>query len=318
MRKAIVQVLIVIFFANAACGQSAEELYGQAVLLYDKAEFASISQLMDKAIKLDSTHSKYYLLKAEALDKEGNLQEAFDTYTATIAKFPRESYAYNQRGLLLLRIREHEYALNDFTTALEFEKLDSLQLTLFLNRGTVKLGIRDFEGAYDDFMAAFRIDSLNLGILNNLAAVCDEVGRGDETIPYLKKVLAIDSTFIGGYANIGYKYQEMGDHKTAIEYYNKVLSLDPEEPLGYSNRAFNRYKLGELPGALSDINRSIELYPANSYAYRVRALIYLAQKEKAKACADLEEALRQGFTKTYGDEVEKLKAENCAERLNKL
>jgi tetratricopeptide (TPR) repeat protein len=318
MRKTILPILILLFSAVAASGQSAGELYEQAVELYDKAEFARAIQAIDKAIKLDSTTSKYYLLKAEALVKEENWQEAFDTYSLTIEKFPKESYAYNQRGLLLFQIQEHEYALKDFNTALEFEKLDSLQLTLFLNRGTVKLGIRDFEGAYEDFMAAYRIDSLDVGTLNNLAAVCDEVGRGDETIPYLKKVLAIDSTFIGGYANIGYKYQEMGDHKTAIEYYDKVLSMDPEEPLGYSNRAFNRYKLGELPGALSDINRSIELYPANSYAYRVRALIYLAQKEKAKACADLEEALRQGFTKTYGDEVEKLKAENCAERLNKL
>jgi tetratricopeptide (TPR) repeat protein len=318
MGKTFLPLFILIFSASVAFGQSAEELYKQAGELYDKAEFARAIQIIDKAIMLDSTTSKYYLLKADALEKEDNLKEAYFTYSLAIAKFPKESYAYNQRGLLLLRIREYEHALNDYNTALEFEKLDTLQSMLFLNRGTVKRRVRDFEGAYDDFMAVLRIDSLHIGALNNIAAVCDEVGRGDETIPYLKKVLAIDSTFIGGYANIGYKYQEMGDHKTAIEYYDKVLSMDPEEPLGYSNRAFNRYKLGELPGALSDINRSIELYPANSYAYRVRALIYLAQKEKAKACADLEEALRQGFTKTYGDEVEKLKAENCAERLNKL
>lgn len=318
MRITILPTLILLFSVVAASGQSASELYEQAVALYDKAEFARVSQLMDKAIKLDSGTSKYYLLKADALVQEENLQEAFDTYSLTIEKFPKESYAYNQRGLLLLRIREHEYALSDFNTALAFEKVDSLQLTLLINRGTVKLGIRDFEGAYDDFMAALRIDSLEVGVLNNLAAVCDEVGRGDETIPYLQKILAIDSTFIGAYANIGYKYQEMGDHKTAIEYYNKVLALDPEEPLGYSNRAYNRYKLGDHAGALSDINRSIDLYPGNSYAYRVRALIYLAQKDKAKACTDLEEALRQGFTKSYGDEVEKLKKENCAAHLNSL
>ena len=318
MRKTILPLFILLFSATAAFCQSAEELYKQAGELYDKAEFARAIQAIDKAIKLDSTTSKYYLLKADALEKEENWQEAFDTYSLAIEKFPKEPYAYNQRGLLLFRIQEHEYALKDFNTALEFEKLDSFRSSLFLNRGTVKLGIRDFEGAYDDFMAAYRIDSLDVGTLNNLAAVCDEVGRGDETIPYLQKVLAIDSTFIGAYANIGYKYQEMGDHETAIRYYDKVLSMDPKEPLGYSNRAFNRYKLGEHKGALSDINRSIELYPGNSYAYRVRALIYLAQNEKDKACADLDEALLQGFTKTYGDEVEKLKAENCAGRLNKL
>ena len=103
----------------------------------------------------------------------------------------------------------------------------------------------------------------------------------------------------------------MGDYQTAIQFFNKVLELDPNEPLGYSNRAYNRYKLGQLDSSLTDINLSLRLYPGNSYAYRTRSLIYLSLKDNAKACADMEEALRLGFTKMYGDEVERLKKEHC-------
>ena len=62
---------------------------------------------------------------------------------------------------------------------------------------------------------------------------------------------------------------------------------------------------------MDDINRSLKLYPQNSYALRNRALVYLAMNNKIKACEDLHESLKQGFTLMYGDEVENLAKENC-------
>jgi hypothetical protein len=37
-------------------------------------------------------------------------------------------------------------------------------------------------------------------------------------------------------------------------------------------------------------------------------------KENAKACDDLQEALDQGFTQIYGEEVNDLIRENCKDR----
>ncbi|GAA3919536.1 hypothetical protein GO495_21520 [Chitinophaga oryziterrae] len=42
-----------------------------------------------------------------------------------------------------------------------------------------------------------------------------------------------------------------------------------------------------------------------------RALVYIAMKEKDKACEDLKQAMKQGFTEMYGDEVKKLIFEKC-------
>lgn len=312
MKKTIWLFLSMFFYQAIVFGQTAEKLYEQASDFYDKEEFAKAFTLVNEALKKSPGNSKYLLLKGNIYSMTSQYQEAYDTYTAGIQRDSSNAYLYNQRGLLLQRVRQPENAIIDYSAALKLRNSDTMKVSLFLNRGASKIDIRDFQGAYDDFMEALKLDSLNIGTLNNLAAVCDEVGKGELTLMYLNKILKIDSTFIGAYGNIGFKYQEMGDYKTAIRYFNKVLEMAPDEPLGYSNRAFNKYKLGELESALSDINKAISLYPANSYAYWTRALIFLAMNEKVMACRDIEEALRKGYTKMYGDAVELLKKQNCS------
>ncbi len=51
----------------------------------------------------------------------------FDTYSLAIKTDPKDSYAYNQRGILLMRIQESEYSIRDFSTALSYERNDSLK-----------------------------------------------------------------------------------------------------------------------------------------------------------------------------------------------
>jgi tetratricopeptide (TPR) repeat protein len=300
-----------VFLVRPANCQTKEEYYQRASQFYDQSDYSKALDHINKALSIDPINSKYLLLKGNSLEKSNRFQEAFDAYTLAIKSHPNDAVAYNQRGLLLMKIQETENSIKDFSSALEFETADSMKLPLFLNRGAAKINIRDFQGAYNDFISALKFDTLNIGTLNNLASVCDEIGKGDQTLSYLYKVIQIDSTFIGAYGNIGFKYQEMGDYKRAIKFFNKVLELDKNEPLAYSNRGFNYYKLGEFNLALSDINLSLKLYSSNSYAYRIRALVYLSLKENQKACEDVEEALRLGYTKMYGDEVEQLKKEYC-------
>lgn len=307
---------IFFFFLTITCctlafGQTAEEYYKKASDLYDKQDYTNSIANIDKALGFYPGNSKYLLLKGNAYEKLEKFQEAYDVFTQSINANSLDGFAYNQRGLLLSKVRQNDEAILDFTTALGFETNDTVRLSLYLNRGVAKINTRNFQGAYDDLMESLKIDSLDIGTLNNLASVCDEVGKGDQTLKYLYKIIAIDSTFIGAYGNIGFKYQEMGDYRMAIKFFNKVLEMDVNEPLGFSNRAFNLYKLGEYKAALSDVNKSIKLYPANSYAFRIRALVYLALKEKEKACADLNEAIRLGFTTMFGDEAERLKKEHC-------
>lgn len=311
MKYTLFFILILLGNSFKANCQSAEELYDKASVLFDQKEYIKAIPLIENAVLKDSTNSKYLLLLGNAFYEDSQYKNAFNVFTKGINLHPYDPYFYNQRGLLLKQLGETEYAIGDFDKALTLNLPDSVRLTILVNRGASKIDIRNFHGAFDDFTEALKYDSLNIGTLNNLAAVCDEVGKGNMTLMYLYKIIEIDSTFEPAYGNIGFKHQEMGDYRTAIIYFNKVLSLKPNDPLGYSNRAYNYYKLNKYDLALSDINYSLSLYPTNSYALKTRALIYFSMKDNVKGCKDLEEALYLGYSKMYGDSVEKLIQEYC-------
>ena len=307
--------LLVIFFLGISLftsAQSAESFFKNAKASSEKEDYRSALTQIDKALKLDSSKVIYLNQKALILLGLKMYQESYDVYTKSLEVDPSYLGSYNDRGLLLYTIQQFDAAILDFSAGLEIAKTDSSKHLLLLNRAAAKIYKRNFMDAYDDLMTIYRKDSSDIGMLTNLASICDEIGKGNETLMYLERVIKIDPTNFPAYGNIGFKYQEMGDYKTAIKYFDKVLELQPNEPLGFSNRSFAKLKSGDIKGAYTDIEKSLSIYPNNSYAYRMRALIYIQDKKTELACKDLDKALELGFAGMYGEEVEQLKAKHCA------
>ncbi|WP_196886410.1 tetratricopeptide repeat protein [Aureivirga sp. CE67] len=218
---------------------------------------------------------------------------------------------YESRGVIYDALTLFDKALEDFDTALNLTENIKYKSILYSNRGATKYKIRDFQGSYKDVKKAIELDKNNLDALNNLASVCDEVGKPEETIVYLKKILEIQPKYTAAYVNLGFKYQTMGKHKEAINYFNQAISLDPNEPFAYSNRSFSKLQTKDLDGAMQDILKSLTIYDANSYAYKIRALILIEQKKYETACDDLNTASKLGYTNQYGSEVDELKEKYC-------
>ncbi len=238
-------------------------------------------------------------------------EKAIITLSVAITDMPDSVNLYDMRGALLETFRLYEEAIKDFTSGIEKTDDPALKSHLLANRGGTKCRIRDFAGGYEDLVKAIEYDSTNVDALSNLAAVCDEVGRADETLIYLDKIVVIDPDYVPAYVNLGYKYQLMGEHQKAIEYFDKAIALAPDEALGYSNRSYSKLKLDDVKGAMKDINESIKLYPSNSYAYKIRALIFLEKNKLDDACKDLSLAIEYEYTEQYGPEVNELIEKHC-------
>ena len=305
-------LFLLLFTSVTAFTQTADKYYEESLQKIENKDYQGSLTAIKKAISLDSNNSDYYNALFITLYNLKRYDDAYQVLNKGVSKFPKDAIMYNNRGNFYLQAGEFEESISDFTKAMRFAKNDTAKHIAINNRAAAKMAKRDFEGAYEDLMTVYNYDSTDLGVLTNLGAVCDEVGRGDETLKYLLKAVQIDPKFAGAYANIGFKYQHLGDHKKAIEYYNKVIELDPDEALGYSNRSFSKLKLGDMKGAEEDIAKSLKLYPENSYAYRIRALIYIEKKDHKMACKDLQIALDRGFTVTYGDEVINLMKKYCS------
>ncbi len=310
MKKYLI-IAFSIVLSLSSRSQTAAQLVQQSFEHIDNKKYDSALILLNKAWGMDSTLYDLYIAKGAAYGGLKNWDNSYEEFTKAITKFPDSAYAYHMRAMLFSKLTYNDAAIADNTKALELADEDTFRLILFSNRGIAYMQKREFQKAYEDYSRAYLIDTSNTATLNNIATVLDELGRIDEAIASLKKIILIDSTFLGSYVNLGFQYTKLGKYKEAIEYFDKALTFEKDEPLSLNNRGLAKYYLKDYKGAEDDINKSISIYPENSYAYKNRALVYIALSNKEKACKDIKEALDKGFTEMYGPEVLEMKKANC-------
>ncbi len=304
--------VIASFFATVTClSQDAETYMLQAEQKSLEKKYKDAINLSSKAIKLYPGNPDYYLARSNYYISANDIQLGFEDLNTAIKVAPKNADGYIRRAFFYFQIGEPEKSTLDYTVALEYITSDSIKSYILMNRASAKRQRRDFEGAIADCEEALKIDSMNVGAVNNMAMSLDEVGRDDETLFYLKKAIRIDSTQAYLHMNVGFWLSCHQRYQEALGYFNKSLSIDSEQAITYNNRGYAKLMLNDFNGALEDINRSIKMLPGNSYAYRNRGLVYFYQKKNTKACEEWNIALRYNFTKEYGTEVEELLKKNC-------
>jgi tetratricopeptide (TPR) repeat protein len=307
--KYLFSLVTALFLTITSFGQKATQEYAEQ--LADKGNFKQALEVINEVIATNSPRASYYHYKTSYLLNLENYGEAIKTLVTAIKIMPDSSSLYDTRGTLLEAAGLYNEAVQDYTIGYEKAQKNTSKSHLLTNRGGTKAKLRNFEGAYSDLIQALKLDSANIDALNNLATVCDEVNRPNETMGYLQKIISINPKYVPAYVNIGFKYQKEEQHEKAIEYFNKAIALDPDEPFSFSNRSFSKLKIKDLDGAMKDIDYSISLRSSNSWAYKVRALINIEMKEGKKACEDLMKAIELGYSDQYGSEVQDLIYKNC-------
>lgn len=301
-----------LIFSNATVfGQTEDEALEEIVAYGNAGKYKKALKLCDELIAKNPKSILAYQNKCTIYKNLGDYSQAFDALNQGLTANPNSAELYHERGIFYQNAAKTDAAIRDYNLGIKFAENDTLRNSIMISKATAYSDLRNFKEAYTIDMECFAFDSMNLVLLNNLAIICDEIGKSDLTIYYLTKVVEADSLFTPGYVNIGFYYQGKGEYEKSIPYFDKALLLDPNEALSYSNRSYSKLKIGDLEGALKDVNRSLELYSTNSYAYRNRALIYLEMGQKTKACEDLQRAIDLGFTTQYGNEVRDLIGRNC-------
>lgn len=292
-----------------------EEEHQQLEEVFKLADQGKINKAIKECDKLAKRYPEYiysYINKSILLVKQEKFKEALLALDDGLAANKKSAILYQERGVLYQSYGLLEEAERDFNLGIQFSAdNDTLKNAIMISKATVKSDFRNFEAAYEILQECYAFDSTNLATLNNLATVCDEIGKIDLSFKYLHKVIEIDSLFIGSYVNLGFMYQKQEQYAESIPYFDQALAIVPDEPFSLSNRSYSKLMLGDLDGALKDVNRSLELYPGNAYAFRNRALIYIEMGKINKACEDVELALKWNFTQLYGREVLDLQIRHC-------
>lgn len=304
-------IILFTFLSFSSFSQTKTDPLQKARELKDSGQFNDALREVKQLLIQAPNNADYYDFKADLYFKAGYVDEAKADYDKAVSLAPKEAVYYHHRSNFFMDIQQPDLALLDNNRAMQLATKDTLKYVLILNRGECYRMKRQFQDAYNDFKTALSFDSTSLAALNDIANASDELGRTEEAVGYLQKVIRLYPNEIGGYVNLAFQYSHHGEYQKALELNNKALQINPNDPFTYNNRGYVKYKLNALKGAMEDVNHSLKLYPANSYAYKNRALIFIAMKQLNYACDDLKKALSLGFIEMYGDEVQKLLEMHC-------
>jgi tetratricopeptide (TPR) repeat protein len=199
--------------------------YGRLLENHLKEPDAAI-QLLDYAVEKNIADAEVHAILGYIYHQKGVFEKADHHYSKNIELFP-SSNGYFNRGSLRAYHEDHELALNDLSTAIE-------------------------------------MDSLNSGALTNRALlVYDAMERYDEAIADLESALKIDSMagapIAFGYNNLGYFYYKSGDHQKGIRSIERSLELKPFNSYAFRNLALIYTDLEEYDKACQHAERAIEL-----------------------------------------------------------
>ena len=224
-----------------------------------------------------------YIRRGDRASDEGRKEEAIAEYTEAIRKDPRNSAAYNNRGIVYDDLGQHEKALEDYNKALELDPSDAI---VYNNRGVAYENLDQREKALENYDKAVELDPDYATAYNNRGIVYGILGQYEKALENHNKAIELNPNYATAYNNRGTVYKDLGQYEKALENHNKAIELDPNDAFAYNNRGVVYNKLNQYEKAIEDFTKAIQLDPKYKKAYLNRAKVYRAVGEEALAAAD--------------------------------
>ena len=253
----------------------------------------------------------------------GQIDGAIEAYSLAVELNPRDTDAYNNRGVAYNSKGEYGFAIKDFNQAIQLNPGDAAAYnnrgTVYVDKDEVELAIKDFNhairrnpnedkpynnrgiayhklGEYDlaikDFNAAIelRADDAN-AYYNRGNAYCDR-GNYDRAIKDFNTAIKHEPDFAMAYNNRGMVYSNKHDIKRAIKDFTKAIDRNSDSFIAYNNRG-NAYRdKGEVDQAIKDFNTAIQLNPGLAEPYNNRGAVYYDKGNYGRAIKDFNMAIK--------------------------
>ncbi|MBP5384309.1 MAG: tetratricopeptide repeat protein [Lachnospiraceae bacterium] len=273
------------FDAALAGGEDAQQAYrGQGIALLGLARYEEAGAALENALlcsdgrvgKIEYDIS-YYLAVAQV--KSGNLQEAYETYTAILAMNEKDAKAYYLRGKVSLSMGDLGAALTDFDQSIVLSPTDYdgyIRICKDLtNAGYASDGLAYIQRAMN---TDYKKSEYQMGVFHYYAGeyedarTCFENSRGKKDTKDLILYL-------------GRTYEALGDLNYATALYTEYLAEHPEETELYVQMGLAKMDLKDYEGALAAFEAGIATgdveYMQSLKFDRIVAYEYLLDFKKA-------------------------------------
>ncbi|MDP8212351.1 MAG: tetratricopeptide repeat protein [Candidatus Zapsychrus exili] len=244
-----------------------------------------------KAISLEPDRWLLYINRGVSLENLGKYSEAMKDYEVAL-KNGNDSFAYNSRAHLYMRMRVWSKAIKDYTKAIE---INPNNLQGFINRAIAYVQLKKYDEAIEGFSEAIRLDPYYVEAYNNRADTYSKKGDINSAINDFNKAISINPNNLRIRYNRGLTLVEAKKYKDAINDFTHILNIVPDYIKGYTSRGVAYFSLGDIQNALKDFDKVLELDDKRGGGYFNRGVLYLKVGERQKALEDFTKARKLGF-----------------------
>jgi len=141
------------------------------------------------ALLVSAQSAKARLANGKRLFDKENYDAAIQEFTEAIRLDPKDTWAYNGRGLAYLEKGNYTRAIADCTEAI---KLDPKNVDAYYNRGNAYADKRDYDSAITDFTDVIKLDPKDTWAYNDRGLAYANKGDYDRAIVDFNEALRID------------------------------------------------------------------------------------------------------------------------------
>jgi tetratricopeptide (TPR) repeat protein len=210
-----------------------------------------------------------------------------------VAHNPNFAPAYEDRGLIKMRLGDLAGAIADFSHAIQISPTNP---SFYTDRGAAKAKKGDLKGAVADYESVVAVDPQYADVYANRGKSPPVDNTWDSAIA--KDTNAIDTISQNPQRKLYLIYDaradaeaQKGDLAAAIADYDKALSINPTYAEGFASRASAKEKKGDLDGALADNNKALALDAKNANYFISRGELKIHQKDLDGAVLDFTQAI---------------------------
>lgn len=269
----LIVLLVSISFSTLTVSRAAEwkdqfTLFGSDVKKSDKSAHLRLYwglALRDKAIEYEEMNvaeTRLNVVQSNDRNYLKYLRKAADEFWVATEIYPNYAQAYEQLGLVYMRIGEKLQQQSAMDTA-EICLQKSIELLP-------------------------NVSSVN----SNLAKIYFMRQQYDEAKKHYLLAIQSDPHFVDGYFNLGSVYGITAQYDSSLYYYQKTIELDPENYSAYAYTGLTYANLQRYEDAISIYNEAIKLDATNVLAYILKLRIMIIQERWNEARAVAESALK--------------------------
>ncbi|RMF94505.1 MAG: tetratricopeptide repeat protein [Candidatus Schekmanbacteria bacterium] len=276
-------------------------LFGIALSNYKLKKYPEAEQGFRKVVEVKPDYKEAHYYIGKILIENGKIEEAIKEFQQELAQNPDHIDSIYSMGTASYQVKNYKEA-NKY-----FEKYIDI-LSKKIAESEAELAKKKSEKdkkEWQDYINALKQERAKFQQYNGYC--CMFLGRYDDAVTNLQKVLEYNPNDVYTLLNIGQIYFSQGNTDKALEYFTKASKAEPENATALFKIGSVYYQRNEYDKALEKLNECLRFDNNNLEAHRLVGWIYFREKKDYdNALFHLKEVKR--INPQYSDisEIEKL------------